>query len=109
MLLFGHKNKLEVDLGDLHSEKEHLSSFLQISLKVNVSSNLNKLSIDSDALSPQDLQKAVTKFVYRKNLNTTHYASLDGSVVKISEFQTKGKKPEKRNKKATPPHMAHGF
>jgi hypothetical protein len=108
-LLFGHKNKLQVDLGDLHSEKENLSSFLNSNLKVGVSSNLNKLSIDSEVLSPQDLQKAVTKFVYHKNLNTTHYASLDGSVVRISEFQTNGKKPEKRNKNATPPHMAHGF
>ena len=108
-MLFGHKNKLQVDLGDLHSEKEHLSSFLNSNLKVNISSNLNKLTIDSEALSPQDLQKAVTKFVYHKNLNTTHYASLEGNVIKINEFQTKGKKPEKRNKNPTPPHMAHGF
>jgi hypothetical protein len=108
-LLFGHKNKLQVDLGDLHKEIENLSRFLQTSLKVRVFPNLNKLTIDSEALSPQDLQKAVTKFVYRRNLNSMYYASLDGSVVEISEFKTKGKKPEKRNKNVTPPHMAHGF
>jgi hypothetical protein len=108
-LLFGHKNKLQVDLGDLKEEKEHLLNFLHSSLKVEVVYSLNRLSIDSEALSPQNLQKAVTKFVYHKNLNTTHYASLEGNVVKINEFQTKGKKPEKRNKNPTPPHMAHGF
>jgi hypothetical protein len=67
-LLFGHKNrdqvKLQVDLGDLQNEKEHLSSFLQSHLKVSVAPVENKLTVDSEKLSAQELQRVVTKFVY---------------------------------------------
>jgi hypothetical protein len=108
-LLFGnHKNKLQVDLGDLQGEKERLSSFLHSSLKVDATSSQNKLSVDSEELSPQELQRVVNKFVYRRNLNGTHWVSLEGSVVKINKFQS-SKKPEKRKKNPTPPTMAHGW
>jgi hypothetical protein len=108
-LLFGnHKNKLQVDLGDLQDEKEHLSSFLQSTLKVDATSSQNRLSVDSETLSPQELQRVVNKFVYRRHLNGTHWVSLEGSVVKIKEFK-KSKKPEKNRKQGTSPTFAHGF
>jgi len=108
-LLFGsHKNKLQVDLGDLQDEKERLSNFLQSSLKVEAISSQNRLSIDSEKLSPKELQRAVNKFIYRRNLNGTHWVSLEGSVVKINKFQN-AKKPEKNKKPGTSPTFAHGF
>ena len=108
-MVFGnHKSKLQVDLGDLKDEKEHLSSFLHSSLKVDATSSQNKLSVESEELSPQELQRVVNKFVYRRNLNGTHWVSLEGSVVKINKFKN-AKKPEKNKKPGTSPTFAHGF
>jgi hypothetical protein len=106
--LFGHKNQLEFDLGNLQTEKEQLASFLQLTLKAAVIPAQNRLIVDAEKLSAQELQRVVTKFVYRRNLNGTHYVSLQGSVVKINEFKS-SKKTEKRNKNPTPPKFAHGF
>ena len=107
-LVFGFKTNLQVDLGDLQDEKESLSSFLHQKLKVNVTSNLNKLVVDTDALSPEELERIVNKFVYHQNLNSTHWVSLEGKVVKIKSNKN-SKKPEKRNKHPTSPTFAHGF
>jgi len=87
-----------VDLGDLQSEKEHLSSFLQLKLKVNVVPVGDKLSVKSEKLYAQELQRAVTKFVYQRNLNSTHWVSVEGSTVKINRFKGAAKKKEKRKK-----------
>ncbi len=98
-MVFGnHKNKLQVDLGDLQGEKEHLSSFLHSSLNVDATSSQNRLSVESEKLSPQELQRVVNKFVYRRHLNGTHWVSLEGSVVKINKFEN-AKKPEKSQEK----------
>jgi len=102
-LLFGHKDKrqseLQVDLGDLENEKEHLSSFLQSHLKVSAESGGgNKLRVNSEKLSLQELQHAVTKFVYHRNLNNTHWVSADETTVKINRFKGKEKKKEKQKK-----------
>jgi len=98
-LLFRHKNKhkteLQVDLGDLENEKEQLSSFLRSNLKVSVVPVDNKLGVNSKKLSVQDLQRAVTKFVYHRNFNTTHWVSVDGATVKINRFKRTNKKKEK--------------
>ena len=108
-LVFGnHKNKLQVDLGDLQGEKDRLSSFLQSSLKVEATSSQSRLSIDSEELFPKELQRIVNKFIYRQHLNGTHWVSLEGSVVKINKFQN-AKKPEKNKKPGTSPTFAHGF
>jgi hypothetical protein len=101
-MLFGHKNKLEVDLGDLENELEHLSSFLKSSAKVDFVSSKGRLSSDSEKIAPQELQKIVTKFIYRRNLNSSHWVSLDGNVVKINKFKSDSKKPEKQHKKSSP-------
>jgi len=102
------KNKLQVDLGDLQGEKERLSSFLHLSLKVDAVSSQNKLSLDSEGLSTHELMREVNKFVYRRNLNGTHWVSLESSVVKINKFKNV-KKPERTRKNPTSPTFAHGF
>jgi hypothetical protein len=101
-LPFGHKNtrqkELQVDLGDLQNEKEHLSSFLQLHLKVSVAPVENKLTVNSEKLSAQELQRIVTKFVYRRNFNSTHWVSIEGTIVKINRFKGTAKKTEKHKK-----------
>jgi hypothetical protein len=41
------KRKLKVDLGELEDERESLSRFLRTTLKVEVASDDNSISIDS--------------------------------------------------------------
>ena len=100
-MLFGHKsNKLQVDIGDVADEKEHLINFLQTTLKVSPEHVLNKLVINDEKVSPQELQRVVTKFIYKRNLNATHYVSLDGNTVKVNSFKGVNKKTEKTKKGA---------
>jgi hypothetical protein len=91
-------------LGDLQNEKEHLSSFLQSKLKVSVTPAGNKLIVNSEKLSAQELHHVVTKFVYHRNFNRTHWVSIEGTTVKINRFKGKAKKNEKQ-KKNTLPHQ----
>jgi hypothetical protein len=109
MLFFRRKKKLEVDLGELQNERERLSSFLSSNLKIDVVSSGNKLLVDSEELSPQELKSQVNKFVYHQNLNNTYWVALEGRSVKINKF--KGvKKDEKHKKKLTPPStIKHGW
>ncbi|MBA7582329.1 hypothetical protein ES708_24257 [subsurface metagenome] len=100
---FKHKNRLQVDFGDLQNEKEHLSSFLQSKLKVSITPVGNKLTVNSEKLSAQELHRLVTKFVYRRNINNIHWVSIKGTTVKINRFKGKAKKNEK-HKKNTSPH-----
>ena len=99
-MLFGHKDEskmeLEVDLGDLVEEKEHLSSFLQSKLKISVVPVKDKLTLNSEKLSAGELQRAVTKFVYHRHFNSTHWVSIEGKTVKINRFKGAAKKKEKR-------------
>jgi hypothetical protein len=105
-VLFRHKNRhqFRVDLGDLQNEKEHLSSFLQSKLEVSVIPVGNKLTVNSEKLSAQELHHIVTKFVYHRNFNNTHWVSIEGATVKINRFKRKPKKNEKQ-KKDTSPHQ----
>ena len=102
-MLFGHNNdhKLEVDLGDLKEEKEQLTSFLKSSLKVEVTPQRDKLILESEKLAPREIQHLVTKFVYRRNLNGTHWVSLEGNTVKIKTFEGVKKKKPKKTKKGS--------
>ena len=101
-LFFGHKNRrqieLQVDLGDLQNEKEHLSSFLASKLKVSVAPVGKKLTVNSEKLSAQELQRVVTKFVYHRNFNNTHWVSIEGTSVKINRCKGTAKKTEKHKK-----------
>ena len=89
---------LQVDLGDLLSEKENLSRFLQSKLKVSTTPVENALTVNSEKVSPQELHHAVTKFVYHRNLNSTHWVSVEGATVKINRFEGTKKKKEKAKK-----------
>ena len=104
-MFFRHKNEIEfqVDFGDLDSEKERLSSFLQSNLQVSVTSSKNKLTVISENLSVQELQRVVTKFIYHRDLNLTHWVSIEGTTVKINRFKGTAKKKEKHKKE--PPHQ----
>ena len=106
-MLFGHKNKpqmeLKVDLGDLQNEKENLTSFLQLHLKVPVSQVEDKLTVDSENVSAQELHHIVTKFVYHRDLNLTHWVSVeDATTVKINRFKVTEKKKKQEKE---PPHQ----
>jgi len=97
--------ELRVDLGDLQSEKERLSSFLQSKLKVDVVPVENKLTVSSERLSAEELQRVVTKFVYHRNYNNTHWVSIEGTTVKINRFKGASKKKEKHKKKGDSLHQ----
>jgi len=94
--------ELQVDLGDLQNEKENLTSFLLLHLKVSVSQVEDKLKVDSETVSLQELQHVVNKFVYHRDLNVTRWVSVEGSTVKINRFKVIEKK-EKYEKE--PPHQ----
>jgi hypothetical protein len=99
-LLFGRKDQPKIDLGDISEERENLHKFLQSKLKVEPTIIQGKLVFESANVSPQELQRLVTKFIYTRNLNTRHWASLDGSTVKIQNFKGVEKKIEKHKKSA---------
>jgi hypothetical protein len=40
----------------------------------------------------------VTKFVYHRNFNSTHWVSIEGTTVKINTFKGTAKKTEKHKK-----------
>ena len=103
------KKKLKVDLGELKDERESLSSFLRSKLKVDVTSSGNKVLVDSENLSPQELKRMVNKFVYHRNLMNKYWVALESNVVKINKFKHAEKK-EKRKRKGTPPStIKHGW
>jgi hypothetical protein len=108
-LLFRRKNKLKVDLGELHDEQDNLSSFLQSSLKIDVTTKGNELRVESDEISAKELMRTVRKFVYHQNLNNTYWVDLKAGVVKINKF--KGEKKHKKRKKegTTPAIITHGW
>lgn len=88
-----------MDLGDLQKEGEHLASFLKDKMKINPVVVQNKLVVNEEKLSPPDLERFVNKFVYRQNLNTVYWVSLEKNTIKINRFRNKDKKPEKKQNK----------
>jgi hypothetical protein len=106
--LFGSKKTLQVDLGDLKDESEKLASFLNSKLKLNVTFSQSKVTVDSEKTSPEELKRAVNKFIYHQNLNCQYWVSTKDKTVKINKFKN-AKKPEKSRKNGTSPTFAHGF
>ena len=106
--LFRSKKALQVDLGDLKDENEKLASFLNSKFKLNVTFSQNKVTIDPEKTSPEELKHAVNKFIYHQNLNCQYWVSTKGKTVKINKFKN-AKKPEKTRKNGTSPTFAHGF
>jgi hypothetical protein len=107
-LLFGRKHKLKVDMTELHSEMDSLSSFLSSNLKVEVTANTNELQVSSENLSSPELKRTVRKFVYHRKLNNTYWVALENGEVKIHRFKST-KKPKKHKKGETPNMFPHGF
>jgi hypothetical protein len=102
------KKKLRVYFGELEDERESLPSFLRKTLKVEVTSHDNDVLVDSEELSPQELRRLVSKFVYHQRLNNRYWVSLEGDVVKIGRFK-EAKKSEKRKKVVPPSTIRHGW
>jgi hypothetical protein len=105
---FGSKKTPDVDLSDYEDDKEKLTNFLNSKLKTNATHTETRLSVDTDKITPGELEHAVTKFLYHQHLNQTYWASLNGNTVKINRFKN-AKKPEKPRKHGTSPTFAHGF
>jgi len=64
------KRMLEVNLGELEDEGESLSSFLRSKLDVNVTSEGNKVLVESENLASNELKRLANKFIYRRNLGS---------------------------------------
>lgn len=98
-MLFGHKNRLQVELGDLEKERAQLSTFLQLTLNATVSQVADKLVVDSEKISVVEVEQTVAKYVHRHNLSRTHWVSIQDRTVKINKFKGHEKKKEKHNQK----------
>jgi hypothetical protein len=96
-LLFKHKSVVKVDLADLDVEKENLANFLCSQFKLNASITPKGLELNMDDVPTYSLAIMVKKFVYRKNLSSTHWVAVENNVVKINRFKGSTKK-EKRKK-----------
>jgi len=90
---------VKVDMGDLDGEKENLSNFLRSQFKLNSAITREGLELNMDDVSTFALARNVTKFVYRKNLNSTHWVDVKNNVVKINKFKHENK--TKKNKHPT--------
>ena len=101
-MLFKHKSVVEVDMADLDGEKENLASFLRSHFKLNSSITHKGLELNMDDVSTYSLARMVNKFVYHKNLNSTHWVTVENNVVKTKRFKGTTKKKEKPKKS-----MAH--
>ena len=94
--IFGRKNRLQVDLGDLQNEKERLAKFLQSNLNISINPQKDKLVFDSENLSALELQKAVVKYVHSHNLSRGYWVSVEGKTVKFNRFRGAKKKEKQR-------------
>lgn len=90
---------VKVDMGDLDGEKENLANFLRNQFTVNSKLTSWGLELNMEEASTFTVARGVTKFVYRKNLNSTHWVTVENNTVKINRF--KHQKAEKKNKHPT--------
>jgi len=107
-LFSSRKAKLKVSLGELKDERESLASFLGTTLKMEITSQDDNVLVDSQKLSPQELQKLVNKFIYHRHLNNKYWASLEGSAVRINSFKV-AKKEGNKKKGIAPATIKHGW
>ena len=99
---------VRVEIPDLNGEKESLSNFLLKHFKLKSKLISDGLELDGEDVSTFELQRMVTKFVNSKKLNSTHWAAVEGKVVKINRFNRK--KDEKKNKHPqTASTIRHGW
>ena len=88
-------------MADLDGEKENLSDFLLSKFKLNSSVTPKGLDLNMEEVPTYSLAIMVKKFIYHKNLNSTHWVTAENNVVKINKFKVNSKKKEK-NKKSSP-------
>jgi hypothetical protein len=100
-MLFKHKSVVKVDMGDLDAEKTNLANFLNSQFKLNLSITPRGLELNMDDAQTYTLVTMVKKFIYHKNLNTTHCVNAENNVVKINKFKSTAKKKEKHEKSAS--------
>ncbi|MGD0994904.1 MAG: hypothetical protein ABR909_05200 [Candidatus Bathyarchaeia archaeon] len=99
---------VKVDMGDLDGEKENLANFLRSQFGLNSSIIREGLELNMEDVSTYALARGVNKFVYRKNLNSTHWVTVENNVVKINRFKHQNK--AKKNKHPTTPStIKHGW
>ncbi|HYA77629.1 MAG TPA: hypothetical protein VEF91_02815 [Verrucomicrobiae bacterium] len=99
---------VKVDMADLDDEKENLANFLHNQFGLNSSITTEGLKLNMDEVSTYALARKVNKFVYRKNLNSTHWVTVEKDVVKINRF--KHEKKDKKNKHpVTASTIKHGW
>jgi hypothetical protein len=85
-------------MADLDSEKTNLANFLLSQFKLKSSVTSKGLELNMEDVPAYSLAIMVKKFVYHKNLNTTHWVSVENNVVKIYRFKGTSKKKEKHKK-----------
>ncbi len=99
---------VKVDMADLDGEKENLANFLRSQFGLNSSITPEGLKLNMEDVSTYALARRVNKFVYRKNLNSTHWVTVENNVVKINRFKHQNK--AKKNKHPTTPSIIkHGW
>jgi hypothetical protein len=103
-LLFKHKSVVKVDMADLDSEKANLANFLNSQYKLNSTITPKGLELNMEDVPAYSLAIMVKKFVYHKNLNSTHWVAVENNVVKIYRFKGTPKKKEKHKKSG--PHQS---
>ena len=86
-------------MADLDGEKENLANFLRSQFGLNSSVVREGLELKMEDVSTYALARDVNKFVYRKNLNGTHWVNVKNNMVIINRF--KHKKEAKKNKHPT--------
>ena len=96
-LLFKHKSTVKVDMADLDNEKENLAIFLRNQFNLNTSIAPKGLELNGEVTSCS-AAIMVKKFLHRKNLDSTHWVTIENDVVKISKFKGTNKKKEKHKK-----------
>jgi hypothetical protein len=99
---------VKIDVGDLDSEKENLANFLLSQFQLNSTIIREGLRLNMEEAPTYTLARMVTKFVYRKNLNNTHWVNVKNNVVKINRFKLE-KKAKKNKHPTTPSTIKHGW
>jgi hypothetical protein len=102
-LLFKRKSTVKVDMADLDDEKKDLAIFLNSHFKLDSTITSHGLEVTMEDPSASSLARMVTKFIYHKNLNSSHWVTVENNVVKISKFKGGTKKKDKHEKSS--PHQ----
>ena len=100
-LLFKHKKFVKVEMADLDAEKANLMDFLASKFNLKSSITSKGLELNAEDVQTFSLVRMVTKFLHHKNLNNTHWVSIENNEVKINKFKVANQKKEK-HKKNTP-------